>query len=114
MTSPLVLAAQPKDQSVPEGSGEGRQPKRERLPRGLRRHPGRSVSPARSRQSTTDRTNAGRNTSRGAESSACQAVTDFLSLIANEWRASVYNRGYAASREQAMRYFKARYIGPSN
>jgi hypothetical protein len=24
---------------------------------------------------------------------------------------SVYNRGYAASREQAMRYFKARYMG---
>jgi hypothetical protein len=27
---------------------------------------------------------------------------------------SVYNRGYAASREQAMRYFKARYLGSSN
>ena len=27
---------------------------------------------------------------------------------------SVYNRGYAASREQAMRYFKARYIRPAN
>ena len=26
--------------------------------------------------------------------------------------ASVYNHGYAASREQAMRYFKARYVGP--
>ena len=25
-----------------------------------------------------------------------------------------YLGGYAASREQAMRYFKARYIGPSN
>ena len=25
---------------------------------------------------------------------------------------SVYNRGYAASREQAMRYFKAKYVGP--
>jgi hypothetical protein len=24
---------------------------------------------------------------------------------------SDYNRGYAASREQAMRYFKARYVG---
>ena len=29
-------------------------------------------------------------------------------------REPVYNRGYAASREQAMRYFKARYSGPSN
>ena len=28
--------------------------------------------------------------------------------------APVYNHGYAASREQAMRYFKVRYIGPSN
>jgi hypothetical protein len=27
---------------------------------------------------------------------------------------TVYNRGYAASREQAMPYFKARYLGPSN
>jgi hypothetical protein len=27
---------------------------------------------------------------------------------------TVYNRGYAASREQALPYFKARYLGPSN
>jgi hypothetical protein len=30
---------------------------------------------------------------------------------AREQPASVYNRGYAASREQAMRYFKARWLG---
>jgi hypothetical protein len=40
------------------------------------------VSPARSGQSTTDRTKPGRNTSRGAESSACQAVTDSFVLSA--------------------------------
>ncbi|MGA7664528.1 MAG: hypothetical protein WBW13_06715, partial [Pseudolabrys sp.] len=33
-------------------------------------------------------------------------------ITAREQPRSVYNRGYAASREQAMRYFKARYIGP--
>ena len=27
---------------------------------------------------------------------------------------ATYNRGYAASREQAMRYFKARFRGASN
>ena len=32
-------------------------------------------------------------------------------ITAREQPPSVYNRGYAASREQAMRYFKARYIG---
>ena len=80
-----------------------------RLPRGLRRHPRRSVSPARSRQSSTDRTALPHR----AESSACLALTDFLSLSRTNGEPSVYNRGYAASREQAMRYFKARYIGPS-
>jgi hypothetical protein len=81
-----------------------------RLPRGLRRHPRRSVSPARSRQSSTDRTALPHR----AESSACLALTDFLSLSRTNGEPSVYNRGYAPSREQAMRYFKARYIGPSN
>ena len=31
---------------------------------------------------------------------------------AREQPPSVYNHGYAASCEQAMRYFKARYVGP--
>jgi hypothetical protein len=35
-----------------------------------------------------------------------------LDDTAREQPPSVYNRGYAASREQAMRYFKARYVGP--
>jgi hypothetical protein len=34
----------------------------------------------------------------------------FWTITAPEQPPSVYNRGYAASREQAMRYFKARYI----
>ena len=38
----------------------------------------------------------------------------FWTITAREQPPSVYNRGYAASREQAMRYFKARYVGPSN
>ena len=38
----------------------------------------------------------------------------FWTITAPEQPPSVYNRGYAASREQAMRYFKARYLGPSN
>jgi hypothetical protein len=38
----------------------------------------------------------------------------FWTITALEQAPSVYNRGYAASREQAMRYFKARYLGPSN
>jgi hypothetical protein len=33
----------------------------------------------------------------------------FWTITAPEQPPSVYNRGYAASREQAMRYFKARY-----
>ena len=38
----------------------------------------------------------------------------FWTITAREQPPSVYNRCYAASREQAMRYFKARYLGPSN
>ena len=37
-----------------------------------------------------------------------------LDVTAREQPPSVYNHGYAVGREQAMRYFKARYIGPSN
>ena len=36
----------------------------------------------------------------------------YWTITAREQPTSVYNRGYAASREQAMRYFKARYVGP--
>jgi hypothetical protein len=36
----------------------------------------------------------------------------FWTITAREQPPSVYNRGYAASREEAMRYFKARYVGP--
>ena len=32
-------------------------------------------------------------------------------ITARKQPPSVYNHGYAASREQAMRYFKARYVG---
>jgi hypothetical protein len=35
----------------------------------------------------------------------------FWTITAREQPPSVYNRGYAASPEQAMRYFKARYVG---
>ena len=38
----------------------------------------------------------------------------FGTITAREQPRLVYSRGYAASREQAMRYFKARYVGPSN
>ena len=38
----------------------------------------------------------------------------FWTITAREQPPSVYNQGYAASREQAMRYFKTRYVGPSN
>jgi hypothetical protein len=38
----------------------------------------------------------------------------YWTITAREQPPSVYNHGYAASREQAMRYFKARYVGPSN
>jgi hypothetical protein len=36
----------------------------------------------------------------------------FWTITAREQPPSVYNRGYATSREQAMRYFKARFVGP--
>ena len=44
---------------------------------------------------------------------ALEAEPWFWTITARKQPPSVYNRGYAASREQAMRYFKARYIGPS-
>ena len=34
----------------------------------------------------------------------------FWTITAREQPPSVYNHGYAASREQAMRYFKARWL----
>jgi hypothetical protein len=37
----------------------------------------------------------------------------FWTITAPEQPPSVYNHGYAASREQAMRYFKARYVVPT-
>jgi hypothetical protein len=40
---------------------------------------------------------------------ASEAKPWFWTITAREQPPSVYNRGYAASREQAMRYFKARY-----
>jgi hypothetical protein len=43
---------------------------------------------------------------------APEAQPWFWTITAREQPPSVYNRGYAASREQAMRYFKARYVGP--
>jgi hypothetical protein len=42
---------------------------------------------------------------------APEAQPWFWTITALEQPPSVYNRGYAASREQAMRYFKARYVG---
>jgi hypothetical protein len=42
---------------------------------------------------------------------ASEAQPWFWTITAREQPPSVYNRGYAASREQAMRYFKARYVG---
>jgi hypothetical protein len=42
---------------------------------------------------------------------ASEARPWFWTITAREQPPSVYNRGYAASREQAMRYFKARYVG---
>jgi hypothetical protein len=38
----------------------------------------------------------------------------FWTITAREQPPSVYNRGYAASREQAMRYFKARWAASIN
>jgi hypothetical protein len=43
---------------------------------------------------------------------APEAQPWFWTITAREQPPSVYNHGYATSREQAMRYFKARYIGP--
>jgi hypothetical protein len=40
---------------------------------------------------------------------APEAQPWFWTITVREQPPSVYNRGYAASREQAMRYFKARY-----
>ena len=45
---------------------------------------------------------------------APEAQPWFWTITAREQPPSVYNRGYAASREQAMRYFKARYVGSTN
>jgi hypothetical protein len=42
---------------------------------------------------------------------APEAQPWFWTITAREQPPSVYNRGYAASREQAMRYFKTRYVG---
>ena len=42
---------------------------------------------------------------------AREALPWFWTISAREQPPSVNNRGCAASREQAMRYFKARYIG---
>jgi hypothetical protein len=42
---------------------------------------------------------------------ASEAQPWFWTITAREQPPSVYNRGYAASREQAMRYFKVRYAG---
>jgi hypothetical protein len=38
----------------------------------------------------------------------------FWKITAREQPPSVYNRGLAASREQATRYFKARYVGSTD
>jgi hypothetical protein len=43
---------------------------------------------------------------------APEAQPWFWTITAREQPPSVYNHGYATSREQAMRYFKARYVGP--
>jgi hypothetical protein len=45
---------------------------------------------------------------------APEAQPWFWTITAREQPPSVYNCGYAASPEQAMRYFKARYSGPTN
>jgi len=41
---------------------------------------------------------------------ASEAQPWFWTITARKQPPSVYNRGYAASRQQAMRYFKARYV----
>jgi len=45
---------------------------------------------------------------------APEAQPWFWTITAREQPPSVNNRGYAVNREQAMRYFKTRYVGPSN
>jgi hypothetical protein len=45
---------------------------------------------------------------------APEAQPWFWTITAREQPPSDYNGGYATRREQAMRYYKARYIGPSN
>ena len=45
---------------------------------------------------------------------APEAQPWFWTITAPEQPPSVYNRGYAASREQATRYFKARYVGSTD
>jgi hypothetical protein len=45
---------------------------------------------------------------------APEAQPWFWTITARGQPPLVYNRGYAASCEQAMRYFKAWYLGPSN
>ena len=47
-------------------------------------------------------------------SQAPEAQPWFWTITAREQPPSVFNRGYAVSHEQAMRYFKTRYLGPSN
>jgi hypothetical protein len=42
---------------------------------------------------------------------APEAQPWFWTITAREQPPSVYNRGYAASREQVIRYFRARYVG---
>ena len=47
-----------------------------------------------------------------------RAETDGAAVVLDDNRAgappSVYNHGYAVSREQAMRYFKARWVASIN
>jgi hypothetical protein len=45
---------------------------------------------------------------------APEAQPWFWTITAREQPPSVYNRGYAVSREQAMRYFKARWSANMN
>jgi hypothetical protein len=45
---------------------------------------------------------------------APEAQPWFWTITAREQPSSVYNHGYAVSREQAMRYFKARWLTTIN
>jgi hypothetical protein len=45
---------------------------------------------------------------------ASEAQPWFCTITAREQPPSAYNRGYASSREQALRYFRAKYVVPSN